>query len=94
MLRPGEETQSHRKAASTVYCVLEGEGATEVDGVTLEWKRNDVFTVPGWLWHEHKNRTDRPAFLYSVTDEPTMRKLGLFREEGRTADGAVQELVS
>jgi gentisate 1,2-dioxygenase len=93
MLRPSEQTLAHRKTASAVYCVLEGEGVTEVEGVTLEWKRNDVFTVPGWLWHKHKNRTNHPAFLYSVTDEPTMRNLGLFRAEGRLADGAVYEII-
>ena len=41
------------------------------------------------MWHEHKNMTRQNAFLYSVTDEPTMRKLGLFREEGKTAEGKV-----
>jgi gentisate 1,2-dioxygenase len=94
MLRAGERTQSHRKTASTVYCVLEGEGVTEVEGTRLEWKRNDVFTVPGWLWHEHRTTGSHPAFLYSVTDEPTMRKLGLFREEGRDANGRVQAILS
>jgi gentisate 1,2-dioxygenase len=94
MLRPGETTRSHRKTASTVYCVLEGEGSTEVEGTTLHWRRNDVFTVPGWLWHEHRNWTGQPAFLYSVTDEPTMRKLGLFREEGKTAEGGTEELAA
>ena len=74
-----------RQTASTVYCVLEGEGCTIVDGVRLDWSRNDVFTVPGWLWHNHQNRGHGDAFLYSVTDEPTMRKLGLFREEARVA---------
>jgi gentisate 1,2-dioxygenase len=93
MLRPDEQTLAHRKTASTIYCVLEGEGVTEVEGVTLEWNCNDVFAVPGWLWHEHKNRTNHPAFLYSVTDEPTMRKLGLFRAEGRSVDGAVCEIT-
>jgi gentisate 1,2-dioxygenase len=91
MLRAGERTLSQRKTASNVYCVLEGEGVTEVEGTRLEWKRNDVFTVPGWLWHEHRNTGAEDAFLYSVTDEPTMRKLGLFREEGRTADGSINE---
>ena len=86
MLRPGEETRSHRKTASTVYCVLEGEGCTMVDCVRLDWSRNDVFTVPGWLWHSHQNTGRGDAFLYSVTDEPTMRKLGLFREETRPAN--------
>jgi gentisate 1,2-dioxygenase len=94
MLRPGEATRAHRKTASTVYCVLEGEGRTEVEGTTLEWKRNDVFTVPGWLWHEHKNASGQGAFLYSVTDEPTMRKLGLFREEAKSADGRIDELAA
>jgi gentisate 1,2-dioxygenase len=94
MLRPGEHTAAHRKTASTVYCVLEGEGSTEVDGVQLAWKRNDVFAVPSWAWHRHQNTTKGDAFLYSVTDEPTMRKLGLFREEGRGGDGAILPLVA
>jgi gentisate 1,2-dioxygenase len=94
MLRAGEHTRAHRKTASNVYCVLEGEGYTEVEGTRLEWKRNDVFTVPGWLWHEHKNTTSKNAFLYSVTDEPTMRKLDLFREEGKTPDGKIQPLAA
>jgi gentisate 1,2-dioxygenase len=94
MLRPGEHTTPHRKMASNVYCVLEGEGFSQVGDEKLEWKRNDVFAVPGWAWHEHKNLGDGNAFLYSVTDEPTMRKLGLFREEGRTADGSALALAS
>jgi gentisate 1,2-dioxygenase len=87
MLQADQKTLAHRKTASTVYCVLEGEGYTEVEGQRLEWKRNDVFTVPGWLWHSHQNTSAQDAFLYSVTDEPAVRKLGLFREEGRMADG-------
>jgi gentisate 1,2-dioxygenase len=93
MLRAGEHTHSHRKTASTVYCVLEGEGYTDVEGTRLEWKRNDVFTVPGWLWHEHKNTNKQQAFLYSVTDEPTLRKLSLFREEGRDAAGRITSIA-
>jgi gentisate 1,2-dioxygenase len=90
MLRPREHTTAHRKTASTVYCVLEGEGWTEVEGTRFEWSCNDVFTVPGWLWHEHANAGTGDAFLYTVTDEPTMKKLGLFREEARDRDGVVR----
>lgn len=50
---------------------------------TLDWTRNDVFTVPGWTWARFVNTTGEPVFLYSVNDEPTMRKLGFFREELR-----------
>ena len=39
LLLPGKNTLAHRKTASTVYCVLEGEGYTEVEGQRFEWKR-------------------------------------------------------
>lgn len=87
MLRPAERTLSHRHTASAIYCVLEGEGHTEVEGKRLQWRRNDVFAVPGWCWHHHVNASENPAFLYSVTDEPAVAKLGLYREEGIAKDG-------
>ena len=89
MLRPGEATRERRQTASTVYCVLEGAGQVEVAGETITWQRNDVFTVPGWTWRRFVNASDKPVFLYSVTDEPTLRKLGLLREEGKTAQGEI-----
>jgi gentisate 1,2-dioxygenase len=93
MLRPGESTAWRRRMASTVYCVLEGEGRVELEGGALEWTRNDVFTVPGWSWSRFVNPTRKPVFLYSVTDEPTLRKLGLMREQGRTEAGAAIEVA-
>jgi gentisate 1,2-dioxygenase len=89
MLRSGEHTTTHRKTASSLYCVLEGEGYTEVDGKRLDWGRNDVFAVPGWVWHSHRNTGEGDAFLYSVTDEPVMRKLELLREETLSSDGKI-----
>src|SRR5262245_6337851 len=81
LLRPGETTQWRRRSASSMYCVLEGEGRLELEGEAIEWRRNDVFPVPGWRWSRLANPGREPAFLYSVNDEPTLRKLGLFREE-------------
>jgi gentisate 1,2-dioxygenase len=83
MLRPGETTQWRRRTASSIYCVLEGEGQVELDKGALEWTRNDVFTVPGSQWSRFINTSAKPVFLYSVNDEPAMRKLGLFREDLR-----------
>ncbi len=91
LLRPGEHTRSHRHTANAIYCVIEGEGHTEVDGKRLEWTRNDAFCVPAWMWHEHVNG-DSDAVLYSVTDAPTLKKLGLYREDGKTPDGEVVRL--
>ena len=82
LLRPTEHTKSHRHTSSTVYCVLEGAGRTDVGNSILEWSRNDVFVVPSWASHRHINSSSSAdAVLYSVTDEPTLRALGLFREE-------------
>jgi gentisate 1,2-dioxygenase len=86
LLRPGEHTLAHRHTANAIYCVIEGSGCTEVEGTRLEWSRNDAFCVPAWMWHEHIN-AEADAVLYSVTDAPTLKKLALYREEGRTVEG-------
>lgn len=93
LLRPGEATCWRRRSASSIYCVLEGSGRIEFEKDTLAWQRNDVFAVPGWHWCRFVNPTTDPVFLYSVNDEPTMRKLGLFREQGRSEAGAVEEIA-
>lgn len=80
LLRRNEKTQRQRKMASTVYCVLEGNGSTEIAGQRFDWGPNDVFVVPNWAWHRHLPGND-DAILYSVTDEPVMKKLGLYRQE-------------
>ena len=93
LVRDGERTRSHRHTSSTVYCVVEGTGETEVGDSTLAWCRNDVFVVPGWAWHAHNVDAGEDAVLYSVSDEATLRKLGLYREQGRADDGDVVELT-
>ena len=94
MLRRGEETKPHRRMASAMYVCLEGSGYTQVGDVRLEWARNDVFAVPNWAWHHHRNTGSSEAVLYSVTDEPAMRKLGLFRHEQQGSDGKSQDIAA
>lgn len=92
LLQPGEQTLQHRQTSSAVYSVIEGEGYTEVNGIRLEWAKNDFFAIPHWMWHNHVNRhRDRDAVLFSVSDRAAIQKLGLYREEGRSASG---ELVT
>ena len=93
LLRAGEHTAAHRHTAATVYCVVEGAGATQADDTRIEWNRNDIFVVPGWEWHEHINQETQDAVLFSVSDEAVFKKLGLHREQGRTADGDIVEIV-
>ena len=64
--------------ANSVFGVVEGEGATEVEGERFDWRRGDVIVVPAW--REHVHRSDGGGVLFRVTDEPVMRKLGFLRE--------------
>ena len=67
----------------TNYHVVEGAGYSVVGGERLDWEDKDVFTVPTWIFHEHVNSGDRPAFLFSFSDAPVMKALSLYREETR-----------
>lgn len=66
--------------ASTIYHVVSGEGSTTVGGTRLDWAEHDVFCVPGWAPYEHRIAVGRDAVLFSATDEPVLRALGLYRE--------------
>jgi 1-hydroxy-2-naphthoate dioxygenase len=82
LLRPGEETATHRHSSSAVYFVLRGEGTTVIGERRLEWNRHDCFVLPNWAPHAHVNRSSQDdAVLFSVTDIPLLRYLGLYREE-------------
>jgi gentisate 1,2-dioxygenase len=93
LLRAQEKTAEHRHTSTTVYCAVEGKGKTWIGGVAFEWERNDVFVIPTWTWHCHESIGAGDAFLFSVSDEATMRKLGLYREQGRTKDDEVIEVI-
>ena len=80
-LPAGFTTKERRRTSSAVYFVLRGEGTTVVDGQELNWQKNDCFAVPNWTKHQHHNRSQSDAILFSVHDTPGLRALGLYREE-------------
>jgi 1-hydroxy-2-naphthoate dioxygenase len=81
-LAPGFETKPHRHTSSAVYFVVGGEGETVVDGAALEWSTRDSFVVPNWARHHHRNRSrTEEALLFTVTDQPVLEALGLYRED-------------
>ena len=86
MLRPGEQTRPHRHMGVMISHVIGGEGVTEVgrgaDATSMEWGTRDCFIVPSWEWHSHKNTSSTdPAFIYSVTDRPSIESMGIYRTE-------------
>jgi gentisate 1,2-dioxygenase len=86
LIRPHERLLAHRHTGGAVYYVAQGEGVTIIDGVEFRWRRGDVFTVPSWTLHEHASTSSEDAILFSISDQPVLEAMNLFREEA-SADG-------
>jgi gentisate 1,2-dioxygenase len=83
-LRPGSATQAHRHTSSAIYVAAEGAGRTIINGKSFDWEQGDTVVLPSWCWHSHENRSDSAdAVLFSVTDRPVLKALGLYREEAK-----------
>ncbi|MBA4284231.1 MAG: gentisate 1,2-dioxygenase [Xanthomonadaceae bacterium] len=75
----GFETRALRSTDGTIHVCLEGDGEAEIAGQTWRFAENDVFVVPSW--HTLKLRAARDAMLFSFSDRPVQRALGLWREQ-------------
>lgn len=79
MLRPGVRTRAHRESSSAVYHVVEGRGATIIDGVRYDWGPRDFVAIPPRAQHSHVNEGSEPAILFSFQDVPLLKALGHYR---------------
>ena len=80
LLTAGLKTGGHRQNCTTIYYVAEGHGVSSVGDEQLEWGEGDVFVVPPWELHDHQNRSEGDAILFSVSDRAAMDALQLYRE--------------
>jgi gentisate 1,2-dioxygenase len=78
-LPEGFETKPYRATDSTVYVCLEGGGSADVNGVHIDFAVNDVFVVPSW--HTLRLSAGSDSILFSFSDQPMQRMLGLWREQ-------------
>jgi gentisate 1,2-dioxygenase len=69
----------YRATDGTVYCIVEGRGHSVVGDSTFGWQAHDVFVVPSWCRASHHAESD--AVLFSYSDRPVQKALGLWREE-------------
>ncbi|MDR7152034.1 gentisate 1,2-dioxygenase [Hydrogenophaga palleronii] len=67
-----------RRTDATVFCVVEGEGRTQVGEREVEWAPGDVFVAPSWTAVAH--RADRGAVLFAMSDRPVQEAAGIWRE--------------
>jgi gentisate 1,2-dioxygenase len=81
LLRPRDETESHRHTSTVIYHVFRGKGATLIGEHRFDWEQGDSFVVPVWHAHRHLNRSSEEAILFSMSDAPVLTALDLYREE-------------
>ena len=62
-----------------MYCVVEGRGRSLVGDQRFDWGPRDIFVAPSWATVRHE--TDDDAILFSFSDRPVQRALGVWREE-------------
>ncbi|SFS89488.1 gentisate 1,2-dioxygenase [Halostagnicola kamekurae] len=71
-------TDAHFHNATEVFFVIEGEGATHVDGEALEWSERDIFVVPPGTKHHHE--PDDEAILLGMSDRPVYEAFNFYTE--------------
>jgi gentisate 1,2-dioxygenase len=79
LLPSGFRGRGYRSTDSTVYCVVEGRGHSRIGESTIDWRERDVFVAPSWHPVSHEAQGD--AVLFSFSDRPVQKMLGLWREE-------------
>ena len=68
----------YRSTDATVFYVIEGHGTSQVGDVSISWQPRDIFVVPSWNPVTHETTGD--AVLFSFSDRPVQKALGLWRE--------------
>jgi gentisate 1,2-dioxygenase len=79
LLPDGFRGAAYRSTDAAVYCVAEGSGSSNIGGTDFEWRKSDVFVVPSWCPVSHQGHGD--AVLFSFSDRPVQKVLGLWREK-------------
>ena len=78
-LPKGFKGEASRATDGTIYCVVEGKGRSTVGDRTFEWGPRDIFVAPSWTPVRHDAASE--AVLFSYSDRPVQKALGLWREE-------------
>ena len=77
-LPKGTNTSDYRSTDGTIFCVVEGEGSSVINGTRLNWGPKDIFVVPAWAEVTHHAAAD--TFMFGASDRAVQEKLGYWRE--------------
>jgi gentisate 1,2-dioxygenase len=69
----------YRSTDGTVFSVIEGGGRVVLEGETFTFSARDTFVVPSW--HRYALHAAEDCTLFSYSDRPVQRALGIWREQ-------------
>ena len=75
----GRSTLPRRQSGNQVLVVYRGTGHSVIDGQRFDWGPGDMFVVPSWSAVEH--HAEQTADLFTLSDTPVLRALGIYREQ-------------
>ena len=70
---------AYRATDGTVLHAIEGAGTVHIAGQAFSFSARDTFVVPAWT--ECRLQADRETVLFSFSDRPVQRAMGVWREE-------------
>ena len=79
LLPGGFRGGTYRCTDGMVFHCIEGSGAVTIDGARIAFSAQDTFVVPAWC--AHRLEADGDTVLFSFSDRPVQRALGLWREQ-------------
>jgi gentisate 1,2-dioxygenase len=79
LLPKGFSGKPYRSTDATVFTAIEGKGQTTIGSTTFTWGPRDIFVAPSWLPVTHQ--ASEEAVLFSASDRPIQKMLGLWREQ-------------
>src|SRR5256885_2150930 len=83
-LRPkGFSGKPYRGTDATVFCAVEGRGTSTIGDKTFSWGPRDIFVVPSW--HPVSHVVSEESVLFSFSDRPAQKSLGIRREDDSKA---------
>lgn len=79
LLPAGFSGARYRSSDSVVFVAASGSGRTELADRVIDWREDDIFTVP--TWHPYRHRVEEDAVLFSFSDRAAQERLGCWRDE-------------
>ena len=79
LLPSGFRSRPYRSTEAAIYSVVEGRGRSQIGNTTFDWTKRDIFVVPSWNPVSHE--ADEETVLFSFSDRPIQKALGLWREQ-------------